>query len=163
MHEVNKTLKRLAVYYLLLAVGIIPCANIIPDRFPMRNVSSLYLITLSVCLILYYAYRLPRPNRLSVMMKAVSWMSLLLILLRGVKSLRRLCGCVRGLRRDLRGMRGQLLLRLQNLRRLQRRNRLPELQHVVRIMRQFRPVRDLPDLFGMRGHLHQLRRRLLGV
>ncbi len=85
MNEVKKTLERLAVYYLLLAANIIPCVSIIPDLFPTRNVSSIYLICLSVCLILYYSYRLPRPGRLSVMMKLLSWMALLLILLRGVK------------------------------------------------------------------------------
>ncbi len=85
MNEVKTTLRRLALYYLLLAVNIIPCASIIPDRFPTRNVSSLYLIFLAVCLILYYAYRLSRPGGVTVMMKALSWSALLLLLLRGVK------------------------------------------------------------------------------
>ncbi len=85
MHEVRSTLKRLAVYCLLLAVNSIPCASIIPDRFPTRNVSSVYLILLSVCLIHYYAYRLPRRGMLTVMMKSLSWMALLLLFLRGVK------------------------------------------------------------------------------
>ena len=85
MHEVKSTLKRLALYYLLLAVNIIPCASILPDRFPTRNVSSIYLLFLSVCLVLYYAYRLPRAGGLSVIMKSLSCMALLLILLRGIK------------------------------------------------------------------------------
>lgn len=85
MYEVKTTLKRLAVYYVLLAVNIIPCASILPDRFPTRNVSSAYLIFLSVCLVLYYEYRLSCPGRLTVMMKLLSWMALLLLLLRGVK------------------------------------------------------------------------------
>lgn len=85
MREVKTTLKHLAIYHLLLLIGILPCANLIPDRFPTRNISSVYLILLSVCLILYYAYRLPRTGRLSVMMKSLSRMALLLLLLRGVK------------------------------------------------------------------------------
>ena len=85
MHEVKSTIKRLALYYLLLAVNILPCASVIPDAFPTRNVSSIYLLFLSVCLVLYYAYRLPRAGGLSVMMKSLSWTALLLILLRGIK------------------------------------------------------------------------------
>ena len=85
MHEVKSTLKRLALYYLLLVFNIIPCASILPDRFPMRNVSSVYLIFLCVCLILYYSYRVLRPGGLSIMMQSLSWMALLLILLRGIK------------------------------------------------------------------------------
>ncbi len=85
MNEVRKTLKRLALYYLLMAVNIIPCASIIPDAFPTRNLSSVYLMFLSVCLILYYSYRLSRPGRLSGLMKSISWLALLLILLRGIK------------------------------------------------------------------------------
>lgn len=85
MNEVKKTLKRLALYHLLFALNIIPCASIIPDSFPTRNLSSVYLLFLSVCLILYYAYRLSMPGGLSIMMKSLSWTALLLILLRGIK------------------------------------------------------------------------------
>ena len=75
----------MALYCLLLAVNIIPNANIIPDSFPTRNVSAIYLLTLCVCLILYYSHRVTPSGSLSVMIKSLSWMSLLLILLRGVK------------------------------------------------------------------------------
>lgn len=85
MNEVKSTLRRMAVYYLLLAINIIPCASIIPDVFPGRNLSAIYLLTLSVCLVLYYYHRVSPTGTLSVMMKALSWMALLLILLRGVK------------------------------------------------------------------------------
>ena len=85
MNEIKTTFKRLALYHLLLAMNILPCASIIPDRFPTRNLSSIYLIFLSVCLILYYSYRVSRQGRLSVMMKSLSWMALILILLRGIK------------------------------------------------------------------------------
>ena len=85
MSEVKTILKRIAVYYLLLAVNIIPSANIIPDEFPTRNVSTIYLLTLSVCLVLYYSHRVSPQGKLSAMMKALSWMGLLMILLRGVK------------------------------------------------------------------------------
>ena len=75
----------MAVYYLLLAINIIPCASIIPDVFPFRNLSAIYLLTLSVCLVLYYYHRVSPTGTLSAMMKALSWMALLLILLRGIK------------------------------------------------------------------------------
>ena len=85
VNEVRTTFKRMALYYLLLALNIIPCANLIPDVFPARNLSAIYLLTLCVCLILYYAHRVTPMGGLSRMMKALSWMSLLLILLRGIK------------------------------------------------------------------------------
>ncbi|MCR5825709.1 MAG: hypothetical protein K6G54_04000 [Oscillospiraceae bacterium] len=85
MGEVRLTLRRLAPYYLLLAVNIIPCAGVIPLVFPVRNVSAFYLLVLSACLVRYYSYRMSRPGRLSLLMKLLSWMALLLILLRGVK------------------------------------------------------------------------------
>ena len=84
MNEVGNALKRMAVYYLLLAINIIPCA-LIPDIFPLRNASSVYLLLLSVCLVLYYTHRVSPSGRLSGMMKALSWMCLLLILLRAIK------------------------------------------------------------------------------
>ncbi|MBQ9598866.1 MAG: Clp protease ClpP, partial [Clostridia bacterium] len=55
------------------------------DVFPTRNLSTLYLLILSSCLIRYYSYRVSGSTYLSVMMKALSWMAFLLILLRGVK------------------------------------------------------------------------------
>lgn len=85
MSEVKAICKRIAVYYLLLLINIIPSANFIPDIFPSRNISAIYLLTLSVCLVLYYSHRVSPQGKLSVMMKALSWMSLLMILLRGVK------------------------------------------------------------------------------
>ena len=85
MNEVKTTLKRMAFYYLLLAINIIPCANVIPDIFPTRNVSTIYLLVLSVCLILYYSHRVSPMGKLSFMMKSLSWMALLMILLRGIK------------------------------------------------------------------------------
>lgn len=85
MNEVKTTLKRIAVYYLLLAINIIFCANIVADVFPTRNLSTIYLLVLSVCLVLYYAHRVVPTGWLSVMMKALSVMAILLILLRGIK------------------------------------------------------------------------------
>ena len=85
MNEVKKTFGRMAVYYLLLAINIIPCANVIPDTFPTRNPSTVYLLILSVCLVLYYSHRVSPTGGLSAAMKALSWMALLLILLRGIK------------------------------------------------------------------------------
>lgn len=85
MSEGKTVLKRMGMYYLLLAINIIPCANIIPDRFPTRNLSTIYLLTLSLCLVLYYAHRVTPSGGLSGTMKALSWMGFLMILLRGVK------------------------------------------------------------------------------
>ena len=85
MNEVKRTLRRMALYYLLLALNIIPNAGIVSDSFPTRNLSAIYLLTLCVCLVLYYYHRVTPSGGLSAMMKAISWMSLLLILLRGVK------------------------------------------------------------------------------
>ena len=85
MKEVKTALSRMGLYYLLLAINIFPNANLLPDSFPTRNVSTLYLLLLAVCLVLYYAHRVPPTGRLSAMVKALSWMGLLLILLRGVK------------------------------------------------------------------------------
>ncbi len=85
MSEVRTALRRMAVYYILLAVNIIPCANVIPDAFPTRNLSAVYLLAFSVCLVLYYSHRVSPSGALSAMMKALSWMGLLLILLRGIK------------------------------------------------------------------------------
>ena len=85
MDEMKTLWKRIGVYYLLLAVGILPCAGVIPDRFPTRNLSAIYLLLLTVCLVLYYAHRVSPAGGLSTAIKALSWMGLLLILLRGVK------------------------------------------------------------------------------
>ena len=82
--EVKTALKRMAFYYLLLAVCTVLYA-LIPDRFPARNISTPFLLTLSVCLVLYYSHRVSPTGVLSAMMKAISWMALLLILLRGIK------------------------------------------------------------------------------
>lgn len=85
MNEMKTILKRMGVYYLLLAVGILPCVNVIPDSFPTRNLSAIYLLTLTVCLVLYYAHRVTPTGGLSTAMKVLPWMCLLLILLRGIK------------------------------------------------------------------------------
>ncbi|MBQ9545476.1 MAG: hypothetical protein IJV00_10165, partial [Clostridia bacterium] len=79
------TLKRLALYYILLAINVIPNASVLPDAFPTRNVSTVYLLFLSACLIRYYSYRVLRSGSLSVMMRAISWSAFTLLFLRGVK------------------------------------------------------------------------------
>lgn len=85
MREAETALKRMALYYLLLAINIIPCAGVIPDAFPIRTSSEVYLLALTVCLILYYVHRVTPTGALSSSIKLLSWMALLLILLRGVK------------------------------------------------------------------------------
>ena len=85
MNTVKTALRRLALYCLLLAVNVISCANIVPDAFPTRNVSTIYLLILSACLIRYYSYRVSGSGALPFMTKALSWMAFFLLLLRGVK------------------------------------------------------------------------------
>lgn len=85
MKEVRSAFKHMAVYCLLLALNIIPCAEVLPDSFPARNVSTIYLLILCVCLVQYYSHRVSDSGRLSRGMKAFSWLALLLILLRGMK------------------------------------------------------------------------------
>ena len=84
MNEVKTSVKRMAIYYLLFAISIIPCA-VVPDIFPLRNLSTIYLLVLSFCLVLYYSHRVSPTGNISIMMKALSWMGLLMILLRGIK------------------------------------------------------------------------------
>ncbi len=84
MREVKAALARMGLYYLLLAINIIPCA-LIPDSFPTRNLSTIYLLLLSLCLVLYYAHRVSPTGVLSLTMKTLSWMAFLLIFLRGIK------------------------------------------------------------------------------
>lgn len=85
VREVKTALRRMGFYYLLMLINIIPCAGIIPDAFPTRNLSAVYLLLLSVCLVMYYAYRISPSGGLSAMMRLISWMALLMLLLRGIK------------------------------------------------------------------------------
>lgn len=85
MKAAKTTLVRLGLYYLLLAINILPCASVIPDRFPLRNLSTLYLLFLSACLNRYYSYRVSGSGALPFMMRSLSRMAFLLLFLRGVK------------------------------------------------------------------------------
>ena len=86
MNESVVALKRMAVYYLLLLINILFCANlIIKDSFPLRNISTIYLLVISSLLVLYYNNRVSPTCGLSSKMKMISLMGLLLILLRGIK------------------------------------------------------------------------------
>lgn len=85
MNEVKTTLKRMAVYYLLLAVNIVFSLEFFNRHFPVRNLPTIYLLVLSVCLVLYYAHRVTPTGDLAVLIKGLSVMGLLLIFLRGVK------------------------------------------------------------------------------
>ena len=85
MHEAEKLFKRILFYYLLLAGNIITCGNILPDIFPFRNASTIYLLLLSVVLVFYYFRRVTPGTVISVLMKVLSYSALFLILLRGIK------------------------------------------------------------------------------
>ncbi|MCR5456743.1 MAG: hypothetical protein K6F14_01565 [Clostridiales bacterium] len=85
MSEVKSTLKRIGIYYLLWIVTLILSMGVIVNNFPTRNITTFYLLVLSVYLVLYYLHRVSPSGRLSVMMKLLAWMGLLLILFRGMK------------------------------------------------------------------------------
>ncbi|MDO4478736.1 MAG: histidine kinase N-terminal 7TM domain-containing protein [Lachnospiraceae bacterium] len=83
MNKIQKTIKRLAFYYLLIVLNALVCQ--LPDRRPFINISSFFLLALMTCLVLYYNYITARTGGLMVLMKALSWMAFLLILCRGLK------------------------------------------------------------------------------
>ena len=84
MYETKTALKHLFVYYLLLLISII-FTSIIKDVFPIRNISTIYLLVLSVYLVLYYSHHVLPNYDLSLVIKLLSVMGLVLILLRGIK------------------------------------------------------------------------------
>lgn len=85
MNEVKNSIKRLALYYLLLTVYILINCDIIPSNFPLENISFLYLITLSICLFMRYRMRVVHNSRLKTMMLSLTVMISVLIMLQGVK------------------------------------------------------------------------------
>lgn len=85
MSDVRKTLIRLSVLYLFLAINIIPTAEIIPPVFPISDISSVYLLFLSACLIVYYYLGVAEHDQLKKMMLRIASMIFFLILLRCVK------------------------------------------------------------------------------
>lgn len=85
MNEVKKCLKWLLFYSLLLAVNILPTTGIIPLRFPTNNISSLYLMILSACLILRYYKRISGQKNLKAAMQRLSIMIFLMFFLRCLK------------------------------------------------------------------------------
>lgn len=85
MNEVKKCLKWLLFYSLLLAVNILPTTGIIPLRFPTNNISSLYLMILSACLILRYYKCISGQKKLKAAMQRLAIMIFTFFLLRGIK------------------------------------------------------------------------------
>ena len=85
MNEAKKCLKWLLLYSLLLAVNILPTTGVIPLRFPTNNISSLYLMILSACLILRYYKRISGQKNLKAAMQRLAIMVFLFFLLRGLK------------------------------------------------------------------------------
>ncbi|MDO4475857.1 MAG: histidine kinase N-terminal 7TM domain-containing protein [Lachnospiraceae bacterium] len=85
MKEVTRVLKRLGMYYLLMALAFIPCSELLPSVFPIRNITTIYYLILGVGLIFYYSYRVSRTGGLRRMMKAIAWLEFLLILFRALK------------------------------------------------------------------------------
>ena len=85
MNEVKTSLKRLALFYFLLALGIFGNCDIIPCRFPLENISSLYFFSLTVCLILHFYRRVAQHPKLRKLMLTLACMEALLVMLRGIK------------------------------------------------------------------------------
>ena len=85
MNDVKKCVKAMTVYCLLLAFAIFPNMEIIPLSFPTNRISSIYLITLSICLILRYYLRAAGQTHLKTAMLYLYHMIFFMILLRGMK------------------------------------------------------------------------------
>lgn len=85
MSEVKRTLLRILFYYFLLAINTVFSFDVITNNFPTRNLPTIYLLFLSFCLILYYSHRVTTSKGVPSLIKAISWMALLLILFRGIK------------------------------------------------------------------------------
>lgn len=85
MTEEKKSLKWLTIYSLFLAVNSIFYVEIIPDQFSFFNISSIYLLVLSTCLILRYYLRVAEHDRVKRYMLMISAQIFLLILLRCIK------------------------------------------------------------------------------
>ena len=85
MNDVKKCVKAMTVYCLLLAFAIFPNMEIIPLSFPTTRMSSIYLITLSICLILRYYLRAAGQTHLKTAMLHLYYMIFFMILLRGIK------------------------------------------------------------------------------
>ena len=85
MSELKRTLGRIGFYYLLFIINSVLLVNVIPDTFPTRNLTTIFLLFLTFCLIIYYSHRVTSKRGLSLLIKSISWMALLLILFRGIK------------------------------------------------------------------------------
>ncbi|MDY6392429.1 MAG: histidine kinase N-terminal 7TM domain-containing protein [Bacilli bacterium] len=85
MRELKKTLGKIAFYYLLLIINGILSHGLISHQFPTRNVPTLFLLGLAVCLVMYFHHRVINKGEISFLIKLISWLALLLLLLRGVK------------------------------------------------------------------------------
>lgn len=85
MNDVKKCVKAMTVYCLLLAFAIFLNTGIIPLSFPTNRMSSIYLITLSICLILRYYLRAAGQTHLKTAMLHLYHMIFFMILLRGIK------------------------------------------------------------------------------
>lgn len=85
MNEIKRSIRLLALYYLLLAVYILTNCDIIPCAFPMENISSIYLVTLSICLFMRYRMRVVHNSKLKKMLLSMTLMICLLIMLQGIK------------------------------------------------------------------------------
>ncbi|MBR1846232.1 MAG: hypothetical protein IJ787_00770, partial [Bacilli bacterium] len=85
MRELKKTLGKIAFYYLLLIINGILSHGFISHQFPTRNVPTLFLLGLAVCLVMYFHHRVINKGKISFLIKLISWLALLLLLLRGVK------------------------------------------------------------------------------
>ena len=84
-NEIITALKRIGFYYILLIISMVLSGGYVEKTAFTRNLATIYLLILSVCLVLYYSHRVSPKSELSNAMKIISWMCLLLIFFRGIK------------------------------------------------------------------------------
>lgn len=85
MSEIKRTILRMGFYYLLFAINSVFCIGFFANNFFTRNLPTIYLLVLVVCLIFYYCQRVSPKEPTSFLIKSIAWMALLLILFRGIK------------------------------------------------------------------------------
>ncbi|MDO4491074.1 MAG: histidine kinase N-terminal 7TM domain-containing protein [Lachnospiraceae bacterium] len=85
MREVTNVLKRLSIYYILMAAMGLVEVSVWQDRFMPVRLSNFLLPPITVCLILYYSFRVERKGILHKLIMAIGYMQLLFMILRTLK------------------------------------------------------------------------------
>lgn len=85
METVKKALKRLLLFYFLMALSIFPNSHILPTGYPQISICCFYLLLLFTLPVIYYRRIVISRRGLRVMMIGSAVMLLFFILLRAVK------------------------------------------------------------------------------